>query len=204
MRQPPPYPDGRLGAQLRFLLEIDALKTVLRRSLLADGSRRENSAEHSWHLAMLAIVLAEHAAEPVDLAKVVRMVLVHDIVEIDAGDTYIYDTDGYLTKDARERAAADRIFALLPADQGAELRGLWEEYEAHETAEARFAAVCDRLAPLLHNYVNAGEVWRANGITDDRVRERNGVIADGSPDLWEYASALIDDAVARGFLLAGS
>jgi putative hydrolase of HD superfamily len=204
MRQPPPYPEGRLGAQLRFLLEIDALKTVLRRSLLADGSRRENSAEHSWHLAMLAIVLAEHAAEPVDLAKVVRMVLVHDIVEIDAGDTYIYDTEGYLTKDDRERAAADRIFALLPADQGAELRGLWEEYEAQETAEARFAAVCDRLAPLLHNYVNAGEVWRANGITDDRVRERNGVIADGSPELWDYASALIDDAVARGFLLNGS
>jgi|SRR4051812_16508738 putative hydrolase of HD superfamily len=204
MRQPPPYPEGRLGAQLRFLLEIDALKTVLRRSLLADGSRRENSAEHSWHLAMLAIVLAEHAAEPVDLAKVIRMVLVHDIVEIDAGDTYIYDTEGYLTKDDRERAAADRIFALLPADQAVELRGLWEEYEAHETAEARFAAVCDRLAPLLHNYVNAGEVWRANGITDDRVRERNGVIADGSTALWEYASALIDDAVARGFLLNGS
>jgi putative hydrolases of HD superfamily len=204
MRQPPPYPEGRLGAQLRFLLEIDALKTVLRRSLLADGSRRENSAEHSWHLAMLAIVLAEHAAEPVELAKVVRMVLVHDIVEIDAGDTYIYDTEGYLTKDDRERAAADRIFALLPADQAVELRGLWEEYEAHETAEARFAAVCDRLAPLLHNYVNAGEVWRANGITDDRVRERNGVIADGSTALWEYASALIDDAVARGFLLNGS
>jgi putative hydrolases of HD superfamily len=204
MRQPPPYPEGRLGAQLRFLLEIDALKTVLRRSLLADGSRRENSAEHSWHLAMLAIVLAEHAAEPVDLAKVIRMVLVHDIVEIDAGDTYIYDTEGYLTKDDRERTAADRIFALLPADQAVELRGLWEEYEAHETAEARFAAVCDRLAPLLHNYVNAGEVWRANGITDDRVRERNGVIADGSTALWEYASALIDDAVARGFLLNGS
>jgi putative hydrolase of HD superfamily len=204
MRQPPPYPEGRLGAQLRFLLEIDALKTVLRRSLIADGSRRENSAEHSWHLAMLAIVLAEHAVEPVDLAKVVRMVLVHDIVEIDAGDTYIYDTEGYLTKDDRERAAADRIFALLPADQAVELRGLWEEYEAHETAEARFAAVCDRLAPLLHNYVNAGEVWLANGITDDRVRERNGVIADGSAELWEYASALIDDAVARGFLLDGS
>jgi putative hydrolase of HD superfamily len=200
MRQPPPYPEGRLGAQLRFLLEIDALKTVLRRSLIADGSRRENSAEHSWHLAMLAIVLAEHAVEPVDLAKVVRMVLVHDIVEIDAGDTYIYDTEGYLTKDDRERAAADRIFALLPAEQGVRMRALWDEFEARETREARFARALDRFAPILANHHTEGGTWPLFKVTAAQVREKVRLIEDGSASLGAYARELVELSVARGHL----
>jgi putative hydrolase of HD superfamily len=196
-------PDSRLARQLAFLLEIDRLKAVIRRTYITDGSRRENSAEHSWHLALMAITLTEHAAEPgLDVPHVVRMVLVHDLVEIDAGDTFIYDTAGAETKTEREQAAADRIFALLPPDQRDELRALWDEFEEQATPEARFAGALDRLMPMLHNYVTRGGSWREHGITADRVLARNGpVLRAGSPSLYEAARAMMDEAIRLGFIL---
>lgn len=188
----------RLARQLQFILEIDKLKSVYRRTYLLDGARHENSAEHSWHLAMLALILSEHANEPLDVAKVVKMVLVHDIVEIDAGDTYIYDAQGDKTE--RERVAADRIFGLLPADQEAEFRGLWEEFELGATPEARFAAALDRFIPQLHNYHTQGRSWKEHGITAERVLTRNVEISHGSITLWEWTQTLIDRAVTEGLL----
>lgn len=188
----------RLARQLQFILEIDKLKSVYRRTYLIDGERHENSAEHSWHLAMLALLLAEHANEPLDVAKVVKMVLVHDIVEIDAGDTYIYDAQG--DKVERERVAADRIFGLLPADQEAEFRGLWEEFESGATPEARFAAALDRFVPQLHNYHTQGRSWKEHGITAERVLMRNVEMSHGSITLWEWTQTLIERAVSEGLL----
>lgn len=190
----------RLARQIEFIVDIDRLKGIVRQSYLMDGSRQENSAEHSWHVAMLALVLAEHANQPVDTARVVKMLLVHDLVEIDAGDTFAYDEEAALSKAAREEAAAQRIFGLLPADQAAELRRLWDEFEAGESPEARFAAALDRFIPLLHNYRTAGRAWRANGVTEDKVLKRNAAIADGARALWDYAKGLIGDAVERGYL----
>ena len=189
----------RLEQQIQFILEIDKLKTIFRRTYLLNADRLENTAEHSWHLAIMAILLAEHANDPVDVSRVIKMVLVHDIVEIDAGDTYYYDTAAALDKAAREHAAADRLFKLLPADQGKELRDLWEEFESCQTADARFAASLDRFIPQLHNYHTHGKSWQEHGITSDRVIERNACIAEGSAGLWEWAAALLDDAVIKGF-----
>jgi len=190
----------RLASQLGFILEIDKVKQVVRRTLLADGSRRENDAEHSWHLAMMAVLLSEYACEGVDVGRVVKMVLIHDLVEIDAGDTFCYDEAGNATKAEREAEAADRIFGLLPRDQGEPLRRLWEEFEARRTADARFAAALDRLQPILHNYHTRGATWREHGITADQVLARNVVIDDGAPALWAYARRLIRSAVVKGYL----
>ena len=190
----------RLRDQVRFILEIDQLKGVLRRTYLVDGTRRENSAEHSWHVAMMATVLAEHANEPVDAGRVARMLLVHDIVEVDAGDTFVYDTAGAESKAERERAAAERIFGLLPSDQRAELRALWEEFEAASTPDARFAAALDRMMPVLHNIHTGGRAWRENSVTADMVISRNSRIAEGSRALWEYVRGLIEKAVETGHL----
>lgn len=190
----------RFQKQLDFLLEIDRLKQVMRQSYICRGLRKENSSEHSWHLAVMALVLAEHAGQAVDSCKVVKMALVHDLVEIDAGDTFCYDDAGNADKAQREQAAARRIFSLLPPDQGAELRGLWEEFEARATPEARFAAALDRLMPLLHNYHSRGKTWQEHDVAAAQVLERNRPIEDGSPGLWAFARSLIEDAVRRGFL----
>ena len=190
----------RFEKQIQFILEIDKLKSISRRTYLLNAERLENTAEHSWHLAMMAMLLAEHANEPVNVSRVVRMVLVHDIVEIDAGDTYYYDPIGALDKADRERRAADRLFGLLPVDQGKELRDLWEEFEACQTPDSRFAAALDRFMPQLHNYHTKGKSWSEHGVTADRVLERNACIAEGSQKLWERAQSLLDDAVAKGFL----
>jgi putative hydrolase of HD superfamily len=193
-------PSARLAAQLRFIAEIDKVKQVVRRTLLVDGSRLENDAEHSWHLAVMAVLLAEYAAGPgVDAARVVRMVLVHDLVEIDAGDTYCYDAEANLGRESRERAAAERIFGLLPADQAAEVRALWEEFEARETPEARFAAALDRFQPLYHNFLTEGRQWRKYGVTRGMIMQRNAPIADGAPGLWQEAVTMVDLAVERGY-----
>jgi len=193
--------DDRLSAQLEFVLEIDRLKQVVRQTYLTDRSRRETDAEHSWHVAVMALVLGEYAAGPgVNLDRAVRLLLVHDLVEIDAGDTFVYDEAGRRDQAERERRAADRIFGLLPADQGATLRGLWEEYESRQTPEARFAGALDRFQPILHNVRTKGAAWQAHGIRRDQVVAQNRHMAEGAPALWRVAERLIDDAVAQGYL----
>jgi len=193
----------RLVQQLAFLLEADRLKQVERQTAIIGGSRRENTAEHSWHLGLFALVLAEHADEPVDLTRVLAMVLVHDLVEIDAGDTFAYDEAGYETKAAREQAAADRLFGLLPGEQGIELRALWEEHEAGATADARFANALDRLQPVLLNHAAGADApWVRHGITYEQIVRRNVVIADGSKALWAEAHERITQAVAEGWVVA--
>ena len=194
--------NARLAQQLAFIVEIDRLKGIIRRAPLIDGSRRQNSAEHSWHLALMAMVLAEHIDEPVDVGRTIRLVLVHDIIEIDAGDTFAYDLTGYVDKAEREERAAGRIFGLLPGDQAAEFRALWDEFEAHQTAEARFANALDRLMPLLHNYLNEGGVWRENGIGADRVRQRMAPVGEVSAELGDLVEAFVMAAVERGYIEA--
>ena len=180
-------PADRLEQQIAFIVEIDRLKTVIRQNYLADGSRRENTAEHSWHVTLMAMILSEHAAEPVDRARVLELLLVHDLVEIDAGDTFAYDSVGEQTKAAREQAAAERIFGLLPAAQAEQLRAAWDEYEASETPEARFALSLDRLMPMIHNSLTEGRAWQANGVTADKVRQRAESISRGAPALGALA-----------------
>jgi putative hydrolase of HD superfamily len=190
----------RLEQQIQFVLEIDKLKSVIRRSYLINGQRRENTAEHSWHLAMLALILAEHANEPVDLLRVLKMVIVHDIVEIDAGDTFLFDTTGAQDKTAREQLAADRLFGLLPEDQAVELRQLWDEFEARETADSHFANALDRLMPLLHNYHAGGRTWQENGIVSSQIEWVHGRIGEGSHTVAELSRMVVATAVAEGIL----
>lgn len=193
----------RLQQQVEFLLEIDKLKTIFRRTSLMYADRFENDAEHSWHLAMTAMVLAEYANEAIDLGKVIRMVLVHDLVEIDAGDTYCYDLEGAKDKALREEKAADRVFGLLPREQSRELRQLWEEFELGETPEARFANAVDRFQPVLFNLRTGGRSWAENNISRKQVDGRVAPIALGSTVLWQYIARLLDEAVAKGFLKEG-
>lgn len=181
-------------------MELDRLKATLRQTTLIDGSRQENSAEHSWHLAMMALLLAEYSAEPVDLTRVLEMVLVHDVIEIDAGDTFCYDARANLDKDTRERMAAERLFGLLPADQGEALRGAWEEFEAGATAEARFAVALDRLQPLLQNCHAEGGTWRRHGITWSQVVRRMQPIQAAAPGLWAEVMRMLEDALAVGWI----
>jgi len=194
--------DGALERRVRFALEVDRLKSVLRRTRLVDGSRHENSAEHSWHLAILAMILADAADADVDQGRVLRMLLVHDIIEVDAGDTFAFDTAGYLDKEERERAAADRLFGLLPDDQRDELRSLWEEFEAEQTPDARFAVALDRFQPLLLNYYGGGGSWREHGITRAQVLRRMSPIEHGAPALWPFVLDVIDRACAEGWIAA--
>lgn len=190
----------RLHQQIQFILEIDRLKNILRQTLLTDSSRRENSAEHSWHIAVMAIVMAEYAPENTDIMRAVKMLLIHDLVEIDAGDTPCYDVQGNVDKADREQQAADRLFGLLPIDQSAELRQLWEEFEAQTTATARFATALDRLQPLLHNQQTKGENWQRFQVTRREVERRVAPIAVGSPQLWAFTQQVLDDCVAAGYL----
>lgn len=206
----------RLKNQIEFLLEADKMKSLYRQTYIIhdekrcdsmrdaedDGyhKRRENDAEHSFHLALFAMTLAEHANVPVDLLRVMKMVTIHDIVEIDAGDTYCYDKKGYETKREREEKAADRLFGILPPDQAAEYRGLWEEFEAMDTAESRFAAALDRMQPMLLNYAKNGVSWQEHGLAYSQVYERNRHIGNGSEELWEYMENVLSDALGKGFL----
>jgi 5'-deoxynucleotidase YfbR-like HD superfamily hydrolase len=190
----------RLEQQLSFCKELDKLKNILRQSLLMDASRRENSAEHSWHLAAMAMLLCEYAVAPVDLTRVLKMLLVHDVVEIDAGDTFAYDAVNLETQHAREQQAADRLFGLLPADQGSELRRLWEEFEHHETAEAKFANALDRLQPLLQNFHSGGQSWMKHQVSRDQVMSRMQPVKVGMPEAWPVVLQIIDDACAAGIV----
>ena len=189
-----------LARRLDFIYELDRLKTVLRQSVLIDDSRQTNSAEHSWHLAMVALTLAPYAVEPIDVARVVKILLVHDVVEIDAGDVFIYDETGRAEAEAAEQAAAERIFGLLPEPEASEFRSLWDEYETRSTPEGRFAYSCDRLQPLLLNVAVDGGSWRRHGVDAGRVKAVNGAIEVGLPDVWPVAEAMIDRAVEEGSL----
>ena len=182
-------------------MEIDKVKTILRRNrVVSDPGRRENDAEHMYHFAVMAMILAEYANQPVNLLRVLQMILVHDLVEIDAGDAFIYDVQAQVGKREREEAAADRIFGLLPDDQRQEMRAAWEEFEAEETPEARFAAAIDRLQPLLCNYHTQGGAWREYNVGSEQVFARNSKIARGSETLWTAVSRLLEDASAKGYM----
>lgn len=207
----------RLKSQIAFLIEADKMKSLYRQTyIIHDESRgdsmrefrdeeekykrRENDAEHSFHLALFAMTLAEHANIPVDLLRVMKMVLIHDIVEIDAGDTYCYDANGNETKRQREERAADRLFGILPPDQEKEYRSLWEEFERMDTAESRFAAALDRMQPMLLNYTRNGVSWQEHGVPYEQVHSRSKHIGNGSDALWEYMEAVLDDALDKGYL----
>ena len=195
---------SRLEQQLEFLRVVDALKRVDRMTRLiqrsGETSRRENSAEHSWHLALMAMMLVEHANEPVDLARVLQMILVHDIVEIDAGDTFVYDAAAMIGKAEREQQAAERIFGMLPDDQKAEFLALWHEFEARETPEAKYASALDRLAGMLPNAANNGGTWNEHQVTVEQVTRRNESIATGSDVLWDHAKQWIHAVHAAGLI----
>jgi putative hydrolases of HD superfamily len=191
---------NRLEQQLAFVMELDKLKRVVRRSYICGGERRENTAEHSWHTALMVLLLSEHSDESIDAIRTMKMMLVHDIVEIDAGDSFVYDSAALASQNEREKVAADRIFSLLPEDQAREIRGLWEEFEAQVTPEARFAKATDRLIPMLHNYHSQGKSWNEHGVTRQMVLDVNSRIAAGSKVLWEYARRLAESASEQGFL----
>ncbi len=191
----------RFKRQIEFIIEVDKLKHVLRQTILMNKSRRENSAEHSWHIALTVMILAEYARDAdIDFFRVMKMLLVHDLIEIDAGDTYCYDEQGRQDQAERERLAADRIFNILPPDQARTFRDLWDEFEERQTAASRFANALDRLQPFLHNYFTRGQTWQENAIKSAQVASRMQPVDDGAPVLWNYVSSLIDDAVRKGFL----
>lgn len=189
-----------LFKQIEFIKEVDKLKYILRKTKLFSSDRNENDAEHSWHLALMAMVLAEHANVEVDLLKVIKMLLIHDLVEIDAGDTFLYDGQKSHDNTVEERAAAQRIFGLLPDAQASELIALWEEFEAHQSNEAKFARSMDRLEPLLQNISNQGGTWHEFGVNYDKVYAKKQVIEQGSAVIWQYAEQLINDSVEQGIL----
>ena len=192
--------DDRLARQIAFLVEADKLKAVLRRTALIDGSRQENSAEHSWHLALAAVVMAEYAPAPVNLVRVLEMLAVHDLVEIDAGDTFAYDTQNSATKADREHVAAERIFAMLPPDQATRLRASWEEFEEQATAESKFANAMDRLQPLLQNAFSGGGSWCNQNLTRAQVLKRMAPIEGAMPAVWPMIVDTIESFCASGVL----
>jgi len=195
----------RLQRQIEFTVEIDKIKNIVRYTRkIADPDNYENDAEHSWHLAVMALFLKEHANEEVNITRVLKMVLIHDLVEIDAGDTFAYDYEGMKDKKEREEKAAQRIFSILPDDQHDEFTKLWREFEERETPEAKFATALDRLQPLIHNYFTDGQAWLDHEISADQVIERNEHIRCGSEKLWEYAESIIEDSVEKGYLKSQS
>ncbi|QDK81353.1 HD domain-containing protein [Spirosoma sp. KCTC 42546] len=190
----------QLVKQIAFIKEIDKLKYIQRKTKLFNSDRNENDAEHSWHLAMMTIVLAQHSNTPIDVLKVLKMVLIHDIVEIDAGDTFIYDTQKSHDNTDEERLAAERIFGLLPTEQAAEFIAIWEEFEESKTDEAKFARSMDRLEPLLQNVSNNGGTWQEFSVDYAKVYEKKKAIQNGSATIWQYAEQLLNDSVDRGIL----
>jgi len=192
--------NNKLNKQIDFILEMDKLKTIFRKSFILDTDRRENDAEHSWHLAVMAMVLQEYSNRSIDVFHVIKMLLLHDVVEIDAGDTFLYDEKLAESKLERENDAADRIFALLPDAQCDVFKDLWLEFETGITTEAKFAKSLDRLMPLLHNYYSGGKTWIEFNVTKKQVLEKNKKFCDGSIELWEFAKSIIDKSVEKGYL----
>ncbi|MCA3901238.1 HD domain-containing protein [Vibrio vulnificus] len=193
----------RLNKQLALLMELDKLKSVLRRTRVKSADKRlENSAEHSWHVALMALLMEEHANEPVNICRVVKMLLLHDVVEIDAGDTFVYDAVASKQQAEKELAAAQRLFGMLPADQGEELLLLWLEFEAAQTADAKFGKALDRIIPMLLNYHNQGQSWQEHGVTRQQALTVNQKIDLGSQVLWDKAQEIIEQATPNGWLKA--
>ena len=195
---------NRLDQQIRFILELDKLKSVVRQNYLLTQDRHENTAEHCWHLALMALLLAEFAESKINLGHLLVLLLIHDLVEIYAGDTYCYDEDATLDQEEREAQAAEKLFGLLPVDQATRLHELRNEFEEGRSSEARFAASLDRLMPLLLNYYTGGRSWKEHGITADQVRARNHLISEGSDQLWSFAQSIIEDSISKGYLTAES
>ncbi|MEG1060371.1 MAG: HD domain-containing protein [Oscillospiraceae bacterium] len=195
--------DDRFEKQLRFIVEIDKMKNIFRKTLIIDGTRRENDAEHSWHIAVMAILLSEYCKDKsVDVMRAVKMALVHDLIEIYAGDTFAYDEAGNSTKEERERDAADRLYALLPQEQGAELRALWEEFDAEITPDARYAAAMDHLQPFIHNYMTDGHTWREGKVTAAQVCKRMEIVRTETPELWGFVERVIEEYTKKGCIIA--
>lgn len=196
--------NDRLAKDIQFILELDKMKSILRQTTLIDASRRENDAEHSWHIAVMAMVLSEYSNKKIDVCKVVKMLLIHDLVEIYAGDTFCYDKKGNESKHERELKAADRIFGLLDEDKGKELRALWEEFEEMKTNEAIFAAAMDRMQPLFCNYHSGGGTWKKYNISKEQVYKRMEPIKHASSELWELVTNIVEDAVEKGYIVSNT
>ncbi len=188
----------RLEQQIRFIVEVDKVKNIFRQTYLADAGRKENDAEHSWHLALSAVLLKEYMEEEADLLKTITMVLIHDLVEIDAGDTYAYDEKGAGSKREREERCADRVFGLLPEDQGTYFRALWEEFEAYETAEAKYAHLLDNFQPLLLNDASNGRSWTEHGVHRSQIYKRNARIPETSEQIWEEIQRIVEKHIELG------
>lgn len=188
----------RLQKQMEFIIEVDRLKDIIRQTHLTNGERKENDAEHSWHLALMAVFLSEYSKEPVDVLQVIKMVLIHDLVEIDAGDTYLYDEAGNGTKAAREQKAAERIFHILPEDQAEELFGLWREFEERKTPESKFANTLDRIQPVLLNDATDGRAWREHDVCIDQIMSKNEYTSQGSDVLWAYIQEVFEKNIKNG------
>lgn len=193
--------DDRLRKQMAFLIEIDKVKNIFRMTYVADGSRHENDAEHSWHMGIMAFLFAEYVGTQVNVNKVIKMVLIHDLVEIYAGDTFAFDEKGYEDKEEREQQAADKIFGMLPKEQGLEFRELWEEFEEGETEEAKYGDMLDRMQPLLLNYATQGGSWKEHGISAEKVYKRNEItLKEGPPELRDLVNFVIEDCIKQGYI----
>lgn len=190
-----------LRKQLEFVVEIDKLKQIFRRNLIIDGTRRENDAEHSWHLAIMAILLQEHAKNKnFSLEKVLKMVIVHDLVEVYAGDTFAYDVAGNEDKNAREDAAAEKLFSMLPKNQGDEIRSLWKEFDEEKTPDSRYAAALDHLQPFIHNVFTDGHTWRSGNVKKEQVYQRMKIVMDELPDLKPWMEEQIESGLSKGWI----
>lgn len=192
--------DEKLKNQIKFVMVIDEMKNIFRRNLIIDGTRRENDAEHSWHLAMLAMILEEYSAEKIDIERVLKIALVHDLIEVYAGDTFAYDEKGNEDKQEREVKAADKLFGMLDSIQGAEIRALWDEFEAMETAESRYANAIDRIQPLILNYMTNGHTWKQGDVHSTQIYKRMDIIRTATPELWHIVEGIINTSIEIGIL----
>lgn len=190
----------KLKNQIAFVIEIDEMKRILRMNLHADGSKRENDAEHSWHLAVMAMLLEEYCSEKVDIARVIKIALVHDLVEVYAGDTFAYDSKGYEDKDEREKMAADKLFGMLESEQAAFFRALWDEFEEKATPESRYANAVDRLQPLILNYLTDGHTWKLGDVHAPQILKRMDIIRTATPELWHIVEGIIETSIEKGIL----
>lgn len=192
--------DEKLKNQIKFVMVIDEMKNIFRRNLIIDGTRRENDAEHSWHLAMLAMILEEYSAEKINIERVLKIALVHDLIEVYAGDTFAYDAKGNEDKHEREVQAADKLFGMLDTVQEAEIRALWDEFEAMETAESRYANAIDRIQPLILNYMTNGHTWKEGDVHSTQIYKRMDIIRTATPELWHIVEGIISTSIEMGIL----